>query len=187
MVTPLLHYVLIAYLNAVHNQAALPVRQLASAFTHAFRCFARAACSSCIRTCFCEKLPLRACFSLALSDFLRLPESKSLSIFVDDVCVLQAMAEGAVAPFTLPLTLLHSNTHTRVVLLQQGHAGDHLPNKTERAASAASQPVQPRSQGQTDGRTALDCRVAEAAQPNGQTLPADSTGVCDTIIKQKIG
>lgn len=82
MVTPLLHYVLLAYLNAVHNQAALPVRQLASAFTHAFRCFARAACSSCIRTCFCEKLPLRACFSLALSDFLRLPESKSLSILL---------------------------------------------------------------------------------------------------------
>ena len=37
--------------------------------------------------------------------------------FVDDVCVLEAMAERAVAPFTLPLTLLYSNTHTRVAHL----------------------------------------------------------------------
>ncbi len=105
--------------------------------------------------------------------------------FVDDVCVLQAMAEGAVAPFTLPLTLLHSNTHTRVSYLRHGHAGDHLPNKTQRRSQCSLA-----ARGQTDGRTGLplDCCVAEAAQPVGQTLPADdSTSVSDTIIKQKIG
>ena len=170
MVNPLLHYVLLAYLNAVHNQAALPVRQLASAFTHAFRCFARAACSSCIRTCFCEKLPLRACFSLALSDFLRLPESKSLSILLMMCVFFKQWLREQFAPFTLPLTLLHSNTHTRVAHLRQGHAGDHLPNKTQRAASAASQPGADR---QTDCLGLLCSRSSAARCKRSQlTVPA---------------
>jgi hypothetical protein len=63
-------------------------------------------------------------------------QSPNLCPFLLMMCVFFKPREQF-APFTLPLTLLHSNTHTRVALLQQGHAGDHLPNKTQRRSQCS--------------------------------------------------
>ena len=176
MVTPLLHYVLLAYHNAVHNQAALPVRQLASAFTQEFRCFARAACSSCIRTCFCEKLPLRACFSLALSDFLRLPESKSLSILL---MMRVFFKQWLRAQLLLSRCCSHCCTSPTRTHTPSRRTGDMVMLGTTCRTKHSVQPAQPDS---------LEFQGRAASQPKWQRslpLPADSTSIFDDNQTEK--
>ena len=98
-------------------------------------------------------------------------QSPNLCPFLLMMCVFfKQWPREQFAPFTLPLTLLHSNTHTRVAHLRQGHAGDHLPNKTQRAASAASQPGADR---QTDCLGLLCSRSSAARCKLSQlTVPA---------------